>query len=274
MDDPQPFGRDHRQLVVGQVDDLVGEAGHRRGVAGDEVFARAHADHQRRAQPGGDNHLRPVAEDDRQAVGAVELRQGMLDGGDQRPVLGRRHVLDRRLPLQATGDQVGDHLGIGVGAELVALLHERPLDRLEILDDAVMDQGQHAVPSQMGVRVDVGGHAVGGPAGMADAGPARQRRLGQAGFELVDPPRRLADGQFAAVVDDGHAGAVIAPILQTPQAAQQVVDRLPGADITHDSAHRCSSLADASPATATQPRAVQPPRPAFAFPLPPSVSTI
>ncbi len=61
-------------------------------------------------------------------------------------------------------------------------------------------------------------------------------------FELLDPPGRLADGQFAGVVDDGHAGAVIAPILQTPQAAQQVVDRLPGADITDDSAHRCPSF--------------------------------
>ena len=75
--DPQRVGREHGQLVVGQVDDLVGVAGQRRGVAGDEVLAVAHADHQRAAQPGGDHHLRPVAKDDRQAVGPLELRQGV-----------------------------------------------------------------------------------------------------------------------------------------------------------------------------------------------------
>ena len=45
----------HGQFVVGQVDDLVGVAGQRRGVAGDEVLAVADADHQRAAQPGGDD---------------------------------------------------------------------------------------------------------------------------------------------------------------------------------------------------------------------------
>ena len=105
--------------------------------------------------------------------------------------------VDRRLPLQATGDQVGDHLGIGRGLELVALALQDLLERLEVFDHAVMGQGQDAVPSNMGMCVDVGGHAVGGPAGVADAGAALQRRLGQAGFELLDPPGRLADGQFS-----------------------------------------------------------------------------
>ena len=41
---PQRVGREHGQFVVGQIDDLVGVAGQRRGVAGDEMLAVAHAD--------------------------------------------------------------------------------------------------------------------------------------------------------------------------------------------------------------------------------------
>ena len=57
------------------------------------MLAVADADDQRAAQPGGDHHVRLVAEEDRQAVGAVELRQGRLHRGDQRLVVGGRHVL-------------------------------------------------------------------------------------------------------------------------------------------------------------------------------------
>ena len=77
----------HGQFVVGQVDDLVGVAGQRRGVAGDEMLALADAHHQRAAQPGGDQHVRIIAKQDRQAVGSLELRQRGADGADQRLVV-------------------------------------------------------------------------------------------------------------------------------------------------------------------------------------------
>ena len=134
--------------MVGQVDDLVGVAGQRRGVAGDEVLARAHAQHQRAAEPGDDQHAR--ASRGRaigQAVGAVQLRQRRLHRRNQRRVpvvtVGRIAVgqspLDelpwdgvvRLLALQATGDQVGDDLGVGGRLELVALLLQPLLERLE-----------------------------------------------------------------------------------------------------------------------------------------------
>ena len=52
VDDAERVGGDDGQLVVGQVDDLVGVADQRRGVAGDEVLAVADADHQRAAAAG------------------------------------------------------------------------------------------------------------------------------------------------------------------------------------------------------------------------------
>ena len=85
--------------MVGQIDDLVGVAGQRRGVAGDEVLAVADAHHQRAAQPGGDEHVGIIAKQDRQAVGAVQLRQRLAHGRDQRPMSRRDR---RRLRRPAT----------------------------------------------------------------------------------------------------------------------------------------------------------------------------
>ena len=89
MNHPQAVGRDDGQFVIGQIDDLVGVAGQGRGVAGHEMLAGADADDQRASQPGGDQHLGPLAEENRQAVGPLELRQGRLDRGDQRLVARR-----------------------------------------------------------------------------------------------------------------------------------------------------------------------------------------
>ena len=54
----QRVGGDQGDLMIGQIDDLVGAAGQRRGVAGDEVLAVADADDQRAALPGGDDQRR------------------------------------------------------------------------------------------------------------------------------------------------------------------------------------------------------------------------
>ncbi len=84
MDDAERVGRDHGEFMIGQVDDLVGVADQRRGVAGDEVLAVADADHQRAAQPRGDDHVGPIAEHDGQAIGAAKLQQRGLHRVDQR----------------------------------------------------------------------------------------------------------------------------------------------------------------------------------------------
>ncbi|MGC4001820.1 MAG: hypothetical protein QM811_01165 [Pirellulales bacterium] len=62
MDDPQMIGRDDRQFVVGQIDDFFGVTDQRRRVAGQEVLAFAHADHQRAAEPRGEDRAGNVFE--------------------------------------------------------------------------------------------------------------------------------------------------------------------------------------------------------------------
>ena len=84
--------------LIGQVDDAVGVAHQRRAVAGDEVLAVADADHQRAAQPGRDDHIRPIAKHHRQAVRAAQLRERRLHRLDQ------RRISDRPAkPLQRRG---------------------------------------------------------------------------------------------------------------------------------------------------------------------------
>ena len=92
MDDAQRVGRNNRNLMLGQINDLVGVADQRRSVAGDEVFVFAHAHHQRAAVPGSNDHVGIVVENDRQAIGALQLGQSTANGREQWFVRGRRIV--------------------------------------------------------------------------------------------------------------------------------------------------------------------------------------
>ena len=161
--------RQHAHLMVVEVDDFLGEAGQGAGVAGEEAFAVADAEHQRAAQPGADDHARLQPADDGQAVGALEQRQHL------------RHGPDQTFAVEAAGDQVGDDLGVGVAVEDDALLLKLPFQSGIVLDDAVVDDGDDAVAADVRVGVAVVGGAVRGPARVADAGRAGCRVLFQVG---------------------------------------------------------------------------------------------
>src|SRR5262249_47663150 len=111
----------------------------------------------------------------------------------------RRHRLLRRLLLlQIAGQQMDDDLGVGLRLELVAEGGELAPQLLEVLDDAVVDDGD----TVGGVRMRVGlvRPAVRRPARVADAGGARQRlarqqRLQIAELALGAPPGDVALGQ-------------------------------------------------------------------------------
>ena len=73
MHDAERIGRQDRQFMVGQIDDPLRVAGQRRTVARQKMFAIADADHQRAAEPRGEQHVGILAEQNRQAVSAVQL---------------------------------------------------------------------------------------------------------------------------------------------------------------------------------------------------------
>ena len=71
--------------------------------------------------------------------------------------------------LIVVADQMGQDFGVRGGTEGVAGFEELFLEAVVILDDAVVDDGDFAGLVQVRVGIFVGGRAVGGPAGVADA---------------------------------------------------------------------------------------------------------
>ena len=125
--------------MVRQVDDFVGVAHERAGVAGQEELFFADADHERASQPGADDRVGKIAEKDRQAIRPLEHGQRLL----RRPAM---QLVDgppsSRVLVEMVGDQVGDDFGVGVAVEDVAQLLQLVAQHGVILDDAVVHDGR------------------------------------------------------------------------------------------------------------------------------------
>src|SRR3546814_14896954 len=80
---------------------------------------------------------------------------------------------DLRAPLDFARDQMTDHFGIGLAGENPALRDQLIPQRLEILDDAIVDQ-RH-VADDMWMRGVPGWCAMSGPAGMGTDDRAGKR---------------------------------------------------------------------------------------------------
>ena len=131
-------------------------------------------------------------------------------------------------------DQVGDHLGIGVGDELAPLRLQLGPELPVVLDDAVMDHRDAA--GGMGVGVGLARRAMGGPAGVADADCAAHGAPGDQAFELDE----LALGAAKldqAVGERREARRIVAAIFEAPQPVEDMRRRLIRARDTDDSAH-------------------------------------
>ena len=133
--------------------------------------------------------------------------------------------------------QLGHHLRVRLGAEGVALFRQLRAQQGVVFDDAVVDNGEQAVFTDLRVCVDVVGFPVGGPAGVPHAqrtghGAALLRQLGQ----RLQAALGLADTQPLRAAD-GHTGGVVTAILQTAQTVQQDGGRLLGAHISYDPTH-------------------------------------
>ena len=181
-----------------------GEAGRRHG---GHLAVVEHRDGRRvahdRGQVGGDVHLLVADADDQRAavagdddaVGEVGVQHGEAVGPHDRA----ERVA--HLALEGVGvaarDEVGDHLGVGVARQGDAGVGEPGAQRGRVVDDPVVHDRHAAGLVAVGVRVGVGRRAVGGPAGVADAGragePLRQRR-----GQVAHPPGLLGHPDAAA----------------------------------------------------------------------------
>jgi hypothetical protein len=89
----------------------------------------------------------------------------------------------------------------------------------------------------MGMRVFFRGTPVRGPARVADAVRAVDRRLPDGFFQIVQFSRGAADMYFTVQSDYRDASRVIASIFQTPQAVQDKWNDFLWPDVSDNSAH-------------------------------------
>ena len=155
-----------------------------------------------------------------------------------------------RSPAVVALDQVGDDLGIGLGAEPVALELEVASQLGVVLDDAVGDDLDLVVAVSVRVGVLLGDASVGGPAGVRQA-DRRQRRRNRdraavaVGPGAIEPDGGAEVGQVAhgphgidpPVLEQRDAGRVIASVLELLEPGHQQVPARALAHISDDSAH-------------------------------------
>src|SRR3990172_8414945 len=89
----------------------------------------------------------------------------------------------------------------------------------------------------VGMRVALGGLAVGGPARVPEAHVAAQRSLAEDRLEVAELPERAAHRE-APVLEDRDAGGVVAAVLEAAQPADHHVHGLLfPTDVADDPAH-------------------------------------
>ena len=155
---------------------LAGVLDERGDVGAEEVLALAEADHERRVAAGADDEAGLVLVHREQREGAVEALDDRAERGGE--VVAVRAVL-------AAEQHRGD-LGVGLAAEGVALGEQLGLDLGEVLDDAVVDDGELVVVGEVRVGVGVGRVRRASPSGCGRcrwcrrrAGEPRGRRAGR-----------------------------------------------------------------------------------------------
>lgn len=226
VDDPVAGQLQVDHVAFFQIDDLVSGAGQRHRVGGDEVLVLADADDQRRALARGDHAVRFFAAEHGDRVGAVQALDGLLHGLEQ--VAGVQVV-----------DQVGDDLGVGLARELVAQAGQFGAQLVVVFDDAVVDKcNARIVFGRREVRVGIVRRrgAVGGPAGVGDAGEAVEACLFDLRFEVGHARGGARAGQ-AAIEVDGDAAGIVPAVFEPFQALDQDGGDITLGDCTDDTAH-------------------------------------
>src|SRR5208337_404725 len=166
------FATDDDPVAFLEIGDAVGEWGERQRIGAEIHFAVAIADRERSALARSDQEIVLALEQIDEGEGAAQT----LERGVNR--------LGRRL---ARGEFVFDHEGgdlrIRLGRERMALRSKLLAQRLEVLDDAVMDDREAARGVRMGVGL--GRLAMRRPTRVADADRAQEWRGGELGLEVL-----------------------------------------------------------------------------------------
>ena len=216
---------DDGHVPVFQNHDVARLAHERRDVGGDEGLSLAESDHERGAAAADRHQLI------RRVLGNADERVRALE-----PLARQAHGLG-----QAVGpvvlDEVGDDLGVGLGAEVMALGGERLAQLAVVVDDPVVDDGEARPAVHVRMRVGVAGAPVGGPSRVRDPhGPPRVPAAGHERLERGDLSDRLAHVE-ARPVDGGDPGGVVPPVFEAAKGGEQEGHGLALTDVSDDATH-------------------------------------
>ena len=234
-------GRDGDDVAVVEVLDparLAHERGHRRG---EEHLALADPDHERRLLAHADEQVGMVVVDHDEREVALELAVGLA------------HRLGEVAVVVAL-DQVHHRLGVGLGAEGVALRDQLRLELAVVLDDPVEhDRELRVVAAGERVGVPLGDGAVRRPARVAEA-VAGVRAVARRGvlqeLEVADG----ADVVEPALLPQREAGRVVTAIFEALEPLHEERPAVTFADVSDDPAHTKTSLENAESPALWRPR--------------------
>ena len=218
-----PVVVEHRPIALLEKGDPVGEGRERERVGAEIHLALAEADGERRAGARADEQIVLAGEHEGEREGALEARER------------RRHRLDRRAAaVELTRHELRHGLGVGLGLEGIAVRLELGAQLAEILDDAVMHDGEPLRRMRMGVAL--GRTSMRRPARMADADEARERRLREPRLEIA----QLAFGApplEPAFLQGRDAGGIITSIFEAFQRIDELRRHRRLADDPDNAAH-------------------------------------
>ncbi len=210
-------------LAILQVHRFMGVGQQGRQVGRQQQLLLAAADQDGAAIAGGEQAVGMVGEHRGEGELAAQPRQRGAHGGD-------------RIAGVEAGEQLGDDLGVGLAEEAHASGLQLGAQLLVVLDDAVVDHRDAPVRAHMGVGIDLGGGAMGGPAGVGDA-PMRADGMA---FYAIGEVLELAGGLAhldRAVGEHRQAGGVIAAVLEPLEGDDQHLIDVLRSDVACDPAH-------------------------------------
>ena len=223
-------GRELGKLAVLEHHHVAGGVDKRDDVGGDIGAGLARADDDRGILAGHGDHAGLVGAHGGQAIGAHHVGAGLAHGGHQVVRLGI-----------GLFDQVGENLGIGFALKVMATALQLLAQLGEVLDDAIVDDGDATVAAGVRVGVDDGRLAVGSPAGVSDTAGSVAIDIGKLALQACDLAHAANDvevrcGALAHLERD--ARGVITAILHALKTRDQDVLCNIRAGVADDSAHR------------------------------------
>ena len=218
---------DDRDVLVVEIDHLVGIFHDWRCVGAEEELPVANSHHKRATLTRRNDLVGIVLVDDGESVCSDDHPERHPDGCEQVHILLGADIVD----------ELHEHLGVGVAAELHSLFHELVLEHRIVLNDAVVDDGK--LPRRADMRMGIGavGLSMCGPTGVCNSNGSRHvlsigifLQVGHLSFGLID----LQSGRFG---DERHTGTVVATVFQSFQSFNQHRISLAFSYISNDSTH-------------------------------------